>query len=203
MEEQKLMRTLRRVGGALLFALAVSTTVHAQSWNDRVSLNAVVGPSFANVGTTFSALADIGFAVNDRVSLVGEYGVLRHAPFADAASIAAPIAVPSPSAARVTGQHWNGNLTVRPASIGRLRPYVTGGIGAFTADTIVDGTAGSLGVQDRRRVTDFATNVGAGALYPLNDWLGLTADYRTFFVHRDGDTPRVHRFTGGLTFSIK
>lgn len=197
------MRTLRRVGGALLFALAASTTVHAQSPNERVSLNAVVGPSFANVGTTFSALADVGFAVNDRVSLVGEYGVLRHAPLADAASIAAPVAVPSPNEARVTGQHWNGNLTVRPASIGRLRPYLTGGIGAFTADTIVDGTAGGLGVQDRRRVTDFATNVGAGALYPLNDWLGLTADYRTFFVHRDGDTPRVHRFTGGLTFSIK
>ena len=49
----------------------------------------------------------------------------------------------------------------------------------------------------------FATNVGAGAQFPLNDWVGLTADYRTFFMHRDHDTPRVHRFATGVTFSVK
>ena len=36
-----------------------------------------------------------------------------------------------------------------------------------------------------------------------SDNLGLTADYRTFFVHRADDTPHVNRFTTGLTFSLK
>jgi opacity protein-like surface antigen len=198
------MRTLRRLGTALLLALAFTTTAHAQSDRDRVSLNAVVGPSFANVGTTFSALGDVGYAVNDRLTLVGEFGMLRHAPFREAVDIAPPLTGPTATEPRVNGLHWNGNLTYRPIEVAGLRPYVTGGIGAFTADTIVPGQReGNLTVEDRRRVTDFATNIGAGALYPLNDWVGLTADYRTFFVHRDGETPRVHRFTGGLTFSLK
>jgi opacity protein-like surface antigen len=198
------MRTVRRLGVALLLALAFTSTVHAQTGHDKLSLNAVVGPSFANLGTTFSALGTVGFAVNDRVSLVGEAGLLRHAPFDEAVDIAPPVALPVGSEARVNGLHWNGNVAWRPLEIGRLRPYVTGGIGAFTADTIVsDHREGNLTVEDRRRVTDFSTNVGAGAIYPLTDWVGLTADYRTFFVHRDGETPRVHRFTGGLTFSLK
>ena len=52
-------------------------------------------------------------------------------------------------------------------------------------------------------MTDFSTNVGAGMLYRLNDWLGVAADYRTFFVHRDTDTPAVNRFTAGLRFSLR
>ena len=47
------MRTMRRVGVALLTALAFSTPVFAQSSDNRVSLNAAIGPSFANLGTTF------------------------------------------------------------------------------------------------------------------------------------------------------
>jgi hypothetical protein len=191
------------VGVALLLALATAAPLSAQSRANRVSVNAAVGPSFANVGTTFSALGNVDFTLNRRTSLIGEFGMLRHAPFADAARIAAPAPVPSLSP-RVNGYHWNGNVRFRPFEIGRLRPYVTGGLGTFTADTIVsDVPAGGLTVDDRRRVTDFSTNMGAGALYPVNDWLGLTADYRTFFVHRDGDTPAVHRFAAGLTFSLK
>ena len=53
------MRTVRRLGTALLLALAFTSTVHAQTGDDRLSLNAVVGPSFANVGTTFSALGNV------------------------------------------------------------------------------------------------------------------------------------------------
>jgi opacity protein-like surface antigen len=197
------MRALRRVGAALLLALAPAASVSAQSAGDRVSFNAAVGPSFANVGTTFSALANIDFTVNRRTSLVGEVGMLRHAPFADAARIAAPPTAPSLSP-RVNGYHWNGNVRVQPFDLGRLRPYVTGGLGTFTADTIVaDNPVGPLTVEDRRRVTNFSTNLGAGASYPLNDWIGLTADYRTFFIHRDGDTPAVHRFAAGLTVSVK
>ena len=52
-------------------------------------------------------------------------------------------------------------------------------------------------------MTDFATNLGAGLMYRFNDWVGLSADYRTFFVHRADESPRVNRFTTGLTFSLK
>ena len=79
---------------------------------------------------------------------------------------------------------------------------MTGGLGTFTADTIIENDSAAP-FEDRRRITDFSTNVGAGASYQMTDWVGVTADYRTFFVHRDDDTPRVHRFTTGLTFSLK
>lgn len=198
------MRAVRRVGVALLLALTLSTPVFAQAFDHRVSLNAAVGPSFANVGTTFSALADLQYAVNDRTTLVGEFGMLRHAPLDEAADIAPPAPGIVGTSPKVNGYHWNGNVKFQPFEFHKLRPYVTGGLGTFTADTIVkDRTNGSTTIEDRRRVTDFSTNVGAGVRYPLTDWLGLTADYRTFFVHRDDDTPRVHRFATGLTFSLK
>jgi hypothetical protein len=62
---------------------------------------------------------------------------------------------------------------------------------------------GTSTVDEDRRVTDIATNLGAGLTYQLNKWVGLTADYRTFFVHRSDDTPHVNRFTTGLTLSLK
>ncbi len=62
---------------------------------------------------------------------------------------------------------------------------------------------GATLVDDHRRATDFATNIGAGVRYRFTDWIGLSADYRTFFVHRDGNTPNVNRLTAGLTFSLK
>lgn len=197
------MRSVRRVGAALLLALALSTSAFAQSLDRRISLDAAIGPSFANLGTTLSATADLNVALTDRTSLVGEFGMLRHAPFAEAAAIAPPPASPTSLSPRVNGYHWNGNLKFRPFELQRMRPYVTGGLGTFTADTIVKDTLPDLDVEDRRRATNFSTNVGAGALFPVNDWIGLTADYRTFFVHRDDDTPRVHRFATGVTFSVK
>jgi opacity protein-like surface antigen len=194
------MRT-RRIGLALLMALAFSIPSYAQ--DDRVSFNAAVGPSFANVGTTFSSTAGLDVKLNDRAAIVGEFGVLPHAPFRDAAEIApAPSVGGSP--ARVNAYHWNGNLKFRPFELGRLEPYVTGGIGSFTADTIMnDQTLGVTRFEDRRRATDFATNVGAGLTYRINDWVGVGADYRTFFVQRDDATPRVNRFTAGLTLSLQ
>lgn len=198
------MRTMRRVGVALLIALALSTPVFAQSTADRVSFHASVGPSFANLGTTFSGMADVDFRLTDRTTLVGEFGGLRHAPFQEAAAIAAPPVAADPASARVNAYHWNANLKVRPWTFTRFEPYVTGGVGSFSADTIAGtGTLGPTTIQDRRRVTDFATNLGAGVLYRFNDWVGLTADYRSFFVHRDADTPRVDRFTTGLTLSLR
>ena len=195
------MRT-RRVLLALLVALAFAVPAAAQTDEGRVSLNAAVGPSFANVGTTFSTMAGLDVKLNDRTSLVGEFGIIPRAPFRDASEIAAPVAVSSDS--RVNAYHWYGNLKVRPFEVGGLAPYVTGGIGSFTSDTVVsDVMIGPTRFEDRRTATNFATNIGAGVNYRITNWVGVGADYRTFFVHRDESTPRVHRFSTGLTFSLK
>lgn len=195
------MRTVRRIELALLMALATAIPAAAQA--DRVSFNAAVGPSFANVGTTFSTTAGLDIKLTNRTAIVGEFGVLPHAPFGDASEIAPPAPDASVASPRVNAYHWNGNLKVRPFELARFEPYVTGGLGSFTADTIVnDRTVGMTRFQDRRRATDFATNIGAGVNYRLSQWVGLGADYRTFFVHRDAGTPRVNRFTAGLTLSL-
>jgi opacity protein-like surface antigen len=195
------MRTAGRISLALLLVLIMAATASAQSDRDRFSFGASVGPSFANVGTTFATTAGLDVKLTDRASLVGELGMLSHAPFRDAAEIAPPT---DRESTRVDAYHWNGNLKVRPFEVGRFEPYVTGGLGSFSADTVLDDDLlGLTRVEDRRRATDFATNLGAGVTYRLTDWAGIGADYRTFFVHRDGDTPRVHRFTAGLTLSMK
>ena len=197
------MRTNVRVSLALLIALALSTPVFAQS-TDRFSLNASVGPSFANLGTTWSTMAGLNFNLHDRAVLVGEFGVLPHAPFKGDLGVTSPLARDGFVGEHVNAYHWNGNLKVEPFVTNRLTPYLTAGVGAFQSDALVrKSTFGATSVQDRRRVTDFATNVGAGVLYRLNDWMGATADYRSFFVHRDDDTPTINRFTAGLTFTLK
>jgi hypothetical protein len=193
---------MRRVVCALLIALALAIPAAAQSDDARVSLNAAVGPSFANVGTTVSTMADLNVKLNDHAALVGEFGIIPRAPFRDASEIAAPVAVSSD--ARVNAYHWNGNVKVRPFQVGALAPYVTGGIGSFMSDTVVsDVMVGPTRFEDRRTAANLATNVGAGVNYHINRWVGVGADYRTFFVHRDESTPRVNRFTTGLTFSLK
>jgi hypothetical protein len=192
---------MRRVVLALVIAMAFAIPAAAQSDDARVSLNAAIGPSFGNVGTTFSTMADLDVTLNDYVAVVGEFGVIPRAPFRDAGEIAAPVAVGSD--ARVNAYHWNGNLKVRPIEVGGLTLYVTAGIGSFTSDTVVDDvTIGDTQFEDRRTATNFATNVGAGLNYQFNRWVGIGADYRTFFVHRDESTPRVHRFAAGLTLSL-
>jgi hypothetical protein len=197
-----LMRTYLRISLALLMALVLPMSVSAQSMGDRVSLNASIGPSFANLGTTVATTADIGVNLSDRVALVGEFGVMPRASFDDAAEIAPPFAGAEPR--RVNAYHWNGNLRLRPFEYGRLSPYVTAGVGSFTADAVSNSqTQGALTIRDSRRVTDLATNVGAGFLYRVNDWAGLNADYRTFFVHRNDSDPRVHRFTTGIALFLK
>jgi opacity protein-like surface antigen len=196
------MRSSFRVILAVVVALGLSTPAFAQT-DERVSLNAAIGPSFSNIGTSYSTTAGVDIRLNDRVGLVGEFGATPHTPFRDAAEIAGPLVGTGSEPSRVNAYHWNGNVKVRPFEIGGLQPYVTGGLGSFAADTLVsDTTLGGTTVQDRRRAIDFATNVGAGVTYRLNDWVGLGADYRTFFVHRDGDTPRVNRLTAGLTFAF-
>jgi opacity protein-like surface antigen len=197
------MRTMRRISLALLIALALSTPVFAQAQDGPLSLNATIGPSFGNVGTTFSTVGGVEFRMSDHFSLVGEGGILPRAPFRDAADIAAPATFGDADRTRVNAYHWNGNVTV-PFQVRSLSPYVTAGMGTFVADTVTPSRqVNGVWIEARRRVTDFATNIGAGAMYRVNDWLGVGADYRTFFVHRDRETPRVHRFTTGLTLSLK
>lgn len=193
----------RRAALALVTALALAVPVSAQSAGDRVSFNAAVGPSFGTVGATVSTMAGLDVKVTDRAVIVGEFGVLPHVPFRDAQEIAVPAPFEGESP-RVYAYHWNANVKVAPFEATRLEPYITAGLGSFTADTVVK--AASIGpnrFEDRRRVTDIATNVGAGAIYRFNDWIGVGADYRTFFVHREDATPRVHRFTAGLTLSLR
>ena len=106
--------------------------------------------------------------------------------------------------ARVAGDVLNENRNFLFFEIGDFKPYVTGGLGSFVSEAVVqDVTVGTTRIEDRRRTTDFATNIGAGVNYRFTDWAGIGADYRTFFVHRDDTTPRVHRFTAGLTLSLK
>lgn len=73
------MRTMRRVGVALLTALTLSTPVFAQSTDGRLSLNAAIGPSFANLGTTFFATARGDYKLTDRATLAARNG-LRDEP---------------------------------------------------------------------------------------------------------------------------
>ena len=95
----------------------------------------------------------IGVKLTDYVSVIGEVGMMPHAPFRKAAEIAPP--VPGAASPRVNAYHWNGNLKVRPFDAGRFEPYVMGGVGSFTADTIVnDQTIGVTRFEDRRRATN-------------------------------------------------
>jgi len=199
------MRLLWRLAWTLLFALTWVTSAAAQGKDDRVSFSAAIGPSVANVGSTVSTFGGVEIKLHDRATLVGEVGTLARAPFREASAIAAPVPAHVDAAnARVHAYHLNANLKVRPFEVSRLEPYVTGGLGSFTTDTVIrDVMVGTTRLQDRRRTTDVATNLGAGLTYRFNDWVGIGADYRTFFVHRDESTPRVNRFTAALTLTLK
>ena len=143
------------------------------------------------------------FRLSDRISLVGEGGILPRAPFREAVTIAPPATFDAADRLSVNAFHWNSNVRIRPFAMTRISPYVTVGAGSFIADTVgksrqVDG----LWIEDRRRATDFATNLGAGLHYRVNDWLGVGADYRTFFGYRDKATPTVRRFTTGSSLFL-
>jgi hypothetical protein len=199
-----------RIGLALLMALVISTPAFAQADAPRLSVNALVGPSFGNVGTTFSTTGEIQYRLNDWIAVGGQGGMMPHGPFrkADEIAPAAPAVDFGPVAGtpstHVDAYHWNGNVTLRPAPIGRFGPYVTGGFGGFMASTVMTHRfQGGARSDAYSRSTHPATNVGTGAMYRATDWLGLGADYRTFFVHRDGDTPKVHRFTAGISVFLE
>ena len=108
------------------------------------------------------------------------------------------------NAERVNATHWNANIRIQPLQHERLVPYFTGGLGAFIADAVTGSqTIDGVTYRDMRRATDFATNVGAGLTYRLTDWLGVGADYRSFWVYRNGPTERVDRVTAALTLTAR
>ena len=195
-------RVLWVVASVVSIMVMFAGTARAQ---DRFSIQASVGPTFGNVGTTVAASGSADLALGNRFALVGEVGALPHAPFRDADELATPLpGLVGASDFHVNGYHANANLRWRPAAESRLMPYLTGGVGTFVADTIGSGTrSNNVFVQERHRQTDLATNLGGGLTYRLNDWIGLNGDYRTFFVHRDDDTRRVNRFTVGFNLFLK
>lgn len=173
----------------------------AQSEQDRWVLNAQIGPSFGSLGTTPNFDASAGYRFTDRLSLIGEFGVLSHAPFEEASSIAPPVSVPSEfrnPEFHVNGYHYNANLIVTPRNWGQITPYATVGFGGFTGSTV----ARYGGLRKYESAANFATNVGGGVSYRLNRWFGVNADYRHFFVSAD-ELENVDRFTTRFSIFLK
>ena len=198
---------MRRV----LFALAVfavcaifSAPAAAQVSDDRWFLRADVGPAFGTFGSTPVFNASTGLKLWDRVGVVGEFGALPRASFEKASGLAPdiPAALVPRDNLYVNNYHANANLLVQAGGWGALRPYLTGGFGAFTGSTVARGSVGDTSLFAYRNATNPATNLGAGVRYPLTNWLGLNADYRHFLVH-SGDTRHVNRFGVGVTFNVK
>lgn len=188
----------------LALCAACTTPAAAQvAGNSPWFVNAGVGPSFGTFGSTPVVDATLGFNLSDRLSIGGEFGALPHAR-TDKVSTLAPSVSPvfgEPSV-HVNAYHTNVNLFVRPYSWGRLQPYATAGFGAFTGATIANGAVGTSQLIQYDRQTNPAENVGAGAMYRLNKWLGVTADYRHFIVNAD-ETQHVNRFTTGVALLIR
>jgi opacity protein-like surface antigen len=195
------------VSASLLFAACaiLASPAAAQSEQNRWMLNAQVGPSFGTFGTTPNFDARAGYTFNDRISIVGEFGALSHAPFEKAGAIAPALAVPdvfTDSKVHVNGYHYNANLLVAPKSWGRITPYVTGGFGAFTGSTVARFDVGPAWQRRYESITNVATNVGGGVSYRLNRWLGVNADYRRFIVNAE-PTQSVNRLTTGVSLFVR
>jgi hypothetical protein len=193
-----------RLGALFVVALAtafIAAPVFADE--PRVNFAAAIGPSFSNVGTTWTAIGSVRFDATDRVAIIGEVGVVPRAPYEEAAEIASVLPVSLAGDRRVDAYHANANLVVRPWQMTRLTPYLTAGLGAFVTDAVSVRRLEAARLEERRRETDWATNLGGGATYWLTDWLGVSGDYRTFFLYRDQNTPKVHRLTAGIHLRLQ
>ena len=190
----------------LLAASAIyATPAGAQGVNDKWTLEAHVGPAFGTLGTTPNIDAAAGYRVTDRVSVVGEFGSLSHAPFDKAAFLAPTITAPSlftDSKVHVNGYHYNANLKMTPAAWKNVTPYITGGFGAFTGSTVAKYQVGPAWQREYESSTGMAANFGGGLTYRVNRWMGLNADYRQFIVNAR-ENEQVHRFTTGFSLFLK
>jgi opacity protein-like surface antigen len=143
-----------------------------------------------------------GYKLTDRVSLAGEFGMLPHAPFDKAGSLAPVVSPFAPAAdVHVNAYHTNANLTLQASPWRRFVPYATAGIGTFTGSTVATGDLGGSRLVQYDRDTHFATNLGIGTTYRLSRWFGVNADYRHFIVNA-ADTQHVNRFTTGVSLFI-
>lgn len=183
----------------------VAAPAAAQSGQDQWLLNAQVGPAFGTFGTTPNFDVKAGYQLVEKLTLVGEFGGLPHAEFNKAASVAPAANVPlvfADSKIHVNGYHYNANAVVTPTTLDRLTPYLTGGVGAFTASTVARYNLGSNSQRRYQSTTNLATNIGGGISYRANRWLGVNADYRHFIVNADA-TEHVNRFTTGISLFVK
>lgn len=185
---------------AAVAALAlVATPAAAQGSDSRWFLNGNIGPSFGTFGPTAAADLSAGYKLTDYVALAGQFGMLPHAPFDKAGSVAPSVSpLVSPADVHVNAYHANANVFVRPSAWEGFTPYATAGFGAFVGSTVASGEAANARFVQYRRETNPATNLGAGVTYRLSNWLGLSADYRHFIVNA-ADTRHVNRFTAGVS----
>lgn len=174
----------------------------AQTSSDPLFVKAGVGPSFGTFGSTPAIDGTIGYALTDKVSLGAEVGVLPHVPFDKSSDIA-----PNPSLLgpgndlHVNAYHANANLLVQQPWK-QVTPYATAGFGLFSGTAVATTTSGNTRVVQYTRDTHPAFNLGFGANYRLNDWLGVNADYRHFVVNTPG-IEHVNRFATGVSVFLK
>lgn len=188
---------------ALLAACALFATPAAAQSDNRWFADVGVGPSFGTFGSTAAADISGGFKITDHVAIAGEIGMLPHAPFDKAGSIAPDLSpVVSPADTHVNAYHYNANLLLRPSPLGRFEPYATGGFGAFTGSTVASADTEGARIVQYRRDTHPAANFGLGATYWLTNWLGVNADYRHFVVNGP-ETEHVNRFTAGFSLAVR
>jgi hypothetical protein len=198
------MRRAALVSVLLVACAVLAAPAAAQSQPDRWMFNAQVGPAFGTFGTTPNFDANAGYRFNDKISLIGEFGGLSHAPFDKAASVAPAVNAPeafTDSKIHVNGYHYNANLMVAPTTWTRITPYLTGGFGAFTSSTVARFNVGATSQQRYRSATNPATNLGGGISYRMNRWFGVNGDYRHFIVNGDA-VEHVNRFSTGISLFV-
>jgi opacity protein-like surface antigen len=186
-----------------LAASPAAAQTEAKGW----LLSAEIGPAFGTLGTTPNVDVQTGYRVNETVRIVGEFGGLSHAPFEKAASIAPSVPAPeafTDSRVHVNGYHYNANAIVTPKAWGRVFPYVTGGLGAFTGSTVARYNVGGPTWPKRyQSATNFAANLGGGVSYRINRWLGVNGDYRNFIVDTPAANHYVNRFAAGVSLFVE
>jgi hypothetical protein len=128
-KKRRLLMRRTAIVVALLAAFAIFAAPASAQVQDGWFLNAGVGPAFGTLGSVPAVDGTGGYRFNEHVSVAGEFGLLRHAPF-DKAGMIAPAVSPLVPAAdlRVNGYHVNGNVTVQPRIWGRVEPYATVGL---------------------------------------------------------------------------
>jgi opacity protein-like surface antigen len=196
------MRRLIVVLGLCAAGSLLATPASAQVQHNHWFVNAGVGPSFGTLGSTPAADASAGYKLNEHLAITGEFGVLPHAPFDKAGSLAPSLSPFTPTSdVHVNAYHVNANLVMQAAPLGRFVPYATAGIGSFTGSTVASGDLGGSRLVQYDRDTNFATNLGIGTTYRLSKWFGLNADYRHFIVNAT-DRQHVNRFTTGVSIFV-